>query len=118
MGAGKRLKEVRLISGLTQNNFGEKIDLKFTQVGDIEREKQQVSVDLAEKIQEIFHINPWWLLTGKGEMTYFENEKNCLDLNNLEFLRNEMKKAIDKLPEHKTKKFFHLMMAELEEIGN
>jgi len=28
-----------------------------------------------------------------------------------------MIKAIDKLPEHKTKKFYHLMMAELAEMG-
>jgi len=51
-------------------------------------------------------------------MTHFENKNNCPDLNNIEYLRSEMKKAIDKLPEHKTKKFFHLMMAELAEIGH
>jgi len=49
---------------------------------------------------------------------HFENEKNCPDLNNLKYLKSEMIKAIELLPEHKTKKFFHLMMAELTEIGH
>lgn len=51
------------------------------------------------------------------EYVYLKENKNCNDLNNTDFLKSEMIKAIDKLPEHKTKKFFHLMMAELAEIG-
>lgn len=49
---------------------------------------------------------------------HFEKNQNCPDINNIEYLKNEMIKAIDKLPEHKTKKFFHLMMAELAEMGH
>ncbi len=48
---------------------------------------------------------------------HFEERKEAPDLNNPQYLKNEMIKAIDKLPEHKTKKFYHLMMAELAEIG-
>lgn len=44
-----------------------------------------------------------------------ENESK--DLNSINYLKSEMIKAIDKLPEHKTKKFYHLMMAELAEMG-
>jgi len=51
-------------------------------------------------------------------MSYFENEKIYPDLNDPKFLKNEMIKAIDILPEHKTKKFYHLMMAELAEMGH
>ena len=50
-------------------------------------------------------------------MEHFENKKQYPDLNNPNYLKQEMIKAIDKLPEHKTKKFYHLMMAELAEIG-
>ncbi|MFT5660997.1 MAG: transcriptional regulator with XRE-family HTH domain [Sulfurimonas sp.] len=46
----------------------------------------------------------------------FEENKTYPDLNNIEYLKSEMMKAIDKLPEHKTKKFYHLMMAELAEM--
>ena len=51
-------------------------------------------------------------------MKHFEENKTIPDLTNPDFLKNEMIKAIDKLPEHKTKKFFHLMMAELAEMGH
>ena len=44
-------------------------------------------------------------------------ENNYKDINNPNYLKEEMIKAIDKLPEYKTKKFYHLMMAELAEMG-
>lgn len=50
-------------------------------------------------------------------MKHFEERKECPDLNNPNYLKQEMIKAIDKLPEYKTKKFYHLMMAELAEMG-
>ena len=78
-------------------------------------------------------------LTGKPKSTLYDwrkSEKNIkvfealveyiqlkenneyINLNNPNYLKNEMIKAIDKLPEHKTKKFYHLMMAELAEMGH
>ena len=50
-------------------------------------------------------------------MKHFSSDTECPDLNNPKYLKEEMIKAIDKLPEHKTKKFYHLMMAELAEMG-
>ncbi|MGE4517288.1 MAG: helix-turn-helix transcriptional regulator [Arcobacteraceae bacterium] len=81
MGAGKRLKEVRKYKGLTQHDFGELLGLKQTQIRDIESEKQQVNVDLAEKLEKNFYINGWWLLTGKGEML-INDEKNLPTVTN------------------------------------
>lgn len=49
---------------------------------------------------------------------HFDERKHYPDLNNIEFLKNEMIRAIDKLPEHETKKFYHLMMAKLAEMGH
>ncbi|WP_324170998.1 hypothetical protein [Sulfurimonas sp.] len=49
---------------------------------------------------------------------HFENKKEYPDLNNPNYLKSEMIKAIDKLSENKTKKFYHLMMAELAEMGH
>ncbi len=51
-------------------------------------------------------------------MKHFENDNNCPDLNNMNYLKSEMVKAIDTLPNAKTKKFYHLMMAELAEMGH
>lgn len=50
-------------------------------------------------------------------MKHFE-EENHTDLNDIEYLKKEICKAIDKLPETKTKKFYHLMMAELADMGH
>lgn len=63
-----RLKEIRAFLGLTQQEFADKIDEKLHKINDIERGKQKIGVDLAEKIQEKFPIDAWWLLTGKGSM--------------------------------------------------
>ena len=51
-------------------------------------------------------------------MQHFQDEKEIPDLNNPTYLKSEILKAIDKLPEVKTKKFYHLMMAELAEMGH
>ncbi|CAA6812687.1 MAG: Unknown protein [uncultured Campylobacterales bacterium] len=48
---------------------------------------------------------------------YFSKENQIKDYNDIDFLKSEMIKAIDKLPDAKTKKFYHLMMAELSELG-
>jgi len=44
-----------------------------------------------------------------------DNEKN---LNETDILKKELIKAIEKLPHSKTKKFYHLIMAELAEMGH
>ena len=51
-------------------------------------------------------------------MEHFENNETYPDFNNPEYLKKEMIKAIDTLPHAKIKKFYHLMMAELAEMGH
>jgi transcriptional regulator with XRE-family HTH domain len=51
-------------------------------------------------------------------MEHFEKEKKCPDLNNPKYIKEEMIKAIEFLPQAKLKKFYHLMMAELAEMGH
>lgn len=51
-------------------------------------------------------------------MRFLEEDKTCTDVNNPEYLKKEMMKAIDTLPHAKVKKFYHLMMAELAEMGH
>jgi len=78
-----------------------------------------------EEIAQLFNISRQTLSNWEKEKPelikiineHFEEKKEYPDLNNPKYLKNEMIKAIDKLPEHKTKKFYHLMMAELAEIG-
>lgn len=76
MSAGKRLKKVRDFLGLTQSGFAEIFGLKWTKIKDIETETHKLTPELAEKIEQNYSINGWWLLTGKGEMFLTENSNN------------------------------------------
>lgn len=67
-----RIKEIRDFVGVSQKDFAEKVGLKWHQIKDIETEKTKPSVDLVTKISEIFSIDAWWLLTGKGQMIVSE----------------------------------------------
>lgn len=75
-----RFKEVRDFMGFSQQEFADKLEEKRHKIADIESAKQKVPIELAEKLEDIFHINPWWLLTGKGEMLLKEN--NLVATNN------------------------------------
>jgi len=78
-----------------------------------------------EDIAKLFNISRQTLNNWEKEKPelykiiekHFEDRKENPDYNDINFLKQEMIRAIDKLPEHKTKKFYHLMMAELAEIG-
>jgi phage repressor protein C with HTH and peptisase S24 domain len=68
MGVGKRLKEVRTIKKLTQDQIAKELGFEWYKIKDIEREKLKLTIDIALLIEQKYHIDPWWLLTGRGEM--------------------------------------------------
>lgn len=49
-------------------------------------------------------------------MEHFEEEHIRPDLGDKEYLKQEIIKAIDGLPQSKAKKFYHLIMAELSDF--
>jgi phage repressor protein C with HTH and peptisase S24 domain len=63
-----RLKSIRKHLSLSQQALADSIDEKQGKIRDIETAKQKISVDFAKKIENIYNINPWWLLTGEGQM--------------------------------------------------
>lgn len=69
-----RTKEIREKLGLSQQDFADKIGEKRHKIADIETNKQKLPIEIAGKIEEIFHIDPWWLLTGKGQMLVSKSE--------------------------------------------
>lgn len=82
MNANKRLKEIRKTFRLTQKEFADKLDLENYQIGDMERGKQKLSSELANKIEDIFGISGWWLLTGKGDMFLDKNKQQISIIGN------------------------------------
>jgi hypothetical protein len=51
-------------------------------------------------------------------MEHFQEKKTYPNINDPEYLKEEMIRAIETLPHVKVKKFYHLMMAELAEMGH
>lgn len=123
---GERLKEVRGKLQLTQTEIGKKIGIPWTRIRDIESGKQKINTEIAEKIEEIFFINGWWLLTGKGEMLKLEIIESAKEGNNKEIKIKkkrdnnfeEIEEALEKLPRERQKYYYFKIIAEsLEEAS-
>ncbi|MGE0087684.1 MAG: helix-turn-helix domain-containing protein [Desulfococcaceae bacterium] len=63
-----KIKGIRKIAGLTQQQFGQEIGITKTHVSKIEAGKANPSEHLLKLICERFDINEEWLKTGEGEM--------------------------------------------------
>lgn len=61
---GEKLRKIRKSLKLTQSEFGEKIGLQQSYVADLERGRNKPSYDTLTKILKVFHVNPYWLLSG------------------------------------------------------
>ena len=68
MDIGKRIKELRKVLNLTQEEFREKLGLSKSNISDLERGKVRPKDPLLRLIEQTFNVNPEWLRKGKGEM--------------------------------------------------
>jgi DNA-binding XRE family transcriptional regulator len=81
MNTGKRLREVRKYLGFTQKILGEKLDMEWHKIRDLESTKLILTTEIALKIENFFSISGWWLLTGKGEMLLNEQKSENVNKN-------------------------------------
>ena len=65
---GERIKKYRLYKGLKGIEFCKIIGISSGSFSDIENEKTKPSADTIASIVKNTDINPYWLLTGEGEM--------------------------------------------------
>ncbi len=65
---GKRIKDVRKFLELTQLEFGNKIGLKPTAIGQMENGSRNVTERTIILICERYSVDENWLRTGKGKM--------------------------------------------------
>ncbi len=80
LNSGTRLRNIRTKLNYTQKDFGQKIGYKWNKIKDIENNRLKLTPEIAEKIEEIFGINGWWLLTGKGEMFISDKKEENLEV--------------------------------------
>ena len=59
---GARIRELRLKLGLTQQTLGERCDLSYKYLGNVERARENPTFDALLKIASGLGIEPWELL--------------------------------------------------------
>lgn len=62
----QRIKAIRKLLGLTQQQFASRIGISQAALSDIENEKNGISYDVFKKIVEAFHLNSEWLMYRTG----------------------------------------------------
>ncbi len=74
MTLGNRIKKIRIISGLTQAQFAERIGSVQNVIARYENDRRKPSASVLALICREFGVNEAWLKTGEGEMTISNSE--------------------------------------------
>lgn len=80
---GRRLMAIRVVSGLTQADFADKLGLSLRAYANYERGEREVPTALFRSLCEMFRVDPLWQLTGPGEEPVLIGNR-VLDLDLLE----------------------------------
>lgn len=68
MSVGKRIREIRKKINLSQKDFSGTLETTQVVLSRYENESRKPTTSVLNKLNEIYHIDINWLLTGKGEM--------------------------------------------------
>lgn len=98
---GKRLKELRVKEGLTQELLAEKISLSARMVSSVENGKAFVSSEVIENLCKAFEVSPKYFFDDA------EIIKNSDDLS----LTEEIKKRVDELSVARLKDIYNIIVA-------
>lgn len=69
--AGARIKKIRETLNMKQKDFAQKLGISAPTLSELEAGNNKPSFDTIIKLSELFNINLYFILFGKGEM--FEN---------------------------------------------
>lgn len=69
---GKRLKEIRMSKGITQEKLAEELNVSWAHISKMERGTRSCSIDLLIALSGYFEVSTDYLLTGK-EMSIERN---------------------------------------------
>ena len=101
-----RIKKLRKILDLTQQEFAKRIGLKQNSIALIETGKRNTSIQTVLSICREFNVNEEWLKTGKGEMFNQNNNTLLQEISaeyNLDDFQTKMIEMFLKLDEPKRK---------------
>ena len=85
---GERIKKMRYNLNLTQEKLGEKANLHYTYIGQVERGEKTPSFKALQKIADALNIGIEFLVRKNGNLTVTESIK-IKDINELLVNRNE-----------------------------
>ena len=95
---GKRVKEVRESLHLLQKDFASDIGISGSFLSDIEAGKTRASFEFFYHITEKYHVNPIYLLHGKGEMFLGPGLESAVDYGPDSDIIQEMLEHITQIP--------------------
>ena len=96
MTQGERIRFLRKSLGLNQTQFGAKISLKQTVIGQIENNQSPATPRTIRDICREFNVNEEWLSTGQGEM-FCQTEESAITLiDRIMYGENEFAKSVFK----------------------
>jgi transcriptional regulator with XRE-family HTH domain len=65
---GKRLNRLRRTLGITQKEFGDRINMPSTSISSYERNLKNPLLNVLARIQKEFNANITWIVSGKGKI--------------------------------------------------
>ena len=100
-----RFKDIRISLGLTQAEFGKRINLKKPTISELENGKRSLSDRVIADVCREYDVSEEWLRTGSGDMFNLTQDDELLDLQsryNLDQLDVKILREYLKLsPEHR-----------------
>ncbi len=64
---GERFRQIRRMTRLTQEEFGELVNVSRQTINAYENDRQRPPIAMMEKVCQIHGVSPRWILTGLGE---------------------------------------------------
>lgn len=78
-GLGNRIKSLRKLEGLTQEEFGARLGVGRGAITNLEFEKVEPKNNFLSLICREFRVNERWLRTGEGEMYIADSQAEIMD---------------------------------------
>ncbi len=127
----KRLKEARKKIGFnSRDDFANALDMPFSTIRTYEQGKVSIPHTFLIKINEQYNISIDWLLTGRGEMFFNQNNSfsnisnsnvvnnSTININSKDYNDEDDIKDIIELLKYAPKQFLHKLREKLKQIKN